>query len=99
MEAISNIFENILAKLNIIKFLQLGCVIKLSVGVNTPIIMRIITNALKTVSRLKTRHSSLTHTAATCGTWILPVFCPAWALFSGADGKQKWEISIKKSRV
>ena len=25
MEAISNIFENILAKLNIIKFLQLGC--------------------------------------------------------------------------
>ena len=28
MEAISNIFENILAKLNIIKFLQLGCVDK-----------------------------------------------------------------------
>ena len=48
--------------------------IKLSVGVNTPIITRIITNSLKTVSRLKTRHSSLSHTAETCGTWILPVW-------------------------
>ena len=74
--------------------------IKLSVGVNTPIITRIITNPLKTVSRLKTRHSSLSHTAATCGTWIQPNLCSVqWCWWETEMGNFHKEVkSLKNHR-
>ena len=99
MEAISNIFENILAKLNIIKFLLLGCVDKAECWCQHANYNENYYKRAKNCVQAKNQAFIInTHRS---NMWNMDTACvlPGLGSVQWCHGKQKWEISIKKSRV